>query len=67
MSMGFLTSGCLYERLCEHERFELFRVNEIQRHINTIIIIIQMFQTLHKVSLNSNKQVTAGDSYKLKD
>ena len=23
----------LYERLCERERFELFRVNEIQRHM----------------------------------
>ena len=30
MSFGFVTDGCLYERLCELERFQLFRVTEIQ-------------------------------------
>ena len=31
-----ITSGCLYEQLCECERFELFCVNEI----NSVIILI---------------------------
>ena len=35
MSLGFCNySGCLYEQLCERERFKLFCVNESHRHIN---------------------------------
>ena len=41
MFMGFCNySGCLCEQLWERERYELFRVNDIQRHINTLIISI---------------------------
>ena len=36
----FVSSGCSYERLCERQRFELFRANEIQRHRNSVIIIV---------------------------
>ena len=42
----FVTIWCVYERLCEHERFELFHGNEIQRQINTVIIIIDYYYML---------------------
>ena len=32
----------MYDQLCEFERFEFFRVNEIERHINTVIITINI-------------------------
>ena len=37
---GFVTGRCLYERLCERERFDLCHINEIQRHMDTVVIII---------------------------
>ena len=41
----FVTSGWLYEQLCEQEHFEMLHVNEIQCHIHTVIIIISLGPT----------------------
>ena len=56
-SWRFVTSGCFYHPLSERECFELFRMNEMQRHLNTLITIIiwpvVFFQLSHALNNGS--------------
>ena len=57
----FVTSGCLYERLCERERFEFVRGKKIQLRLNTIIIIIIIIIVIYWLCRSAQVFIQVGE------